>query len=117
MEEPTNTNASFAMNNSSTNDGTSVQQSTGITTSALVSTVATFCLVIISLIGNPLTACVVLRKKYRSTSTGFYILCMAVFDTMYTIFWPLEILTKVRKKHLCHKMSHTFLGIYHFMEI
>ena len=53
--------------------------------------------VIISLIGNPLTICVVLRKRFRQTSTGFYILCLAVYDTLYTIFWPLETTTKVRK--------------------
>ena len=54
-------------------------------------------IVIISLIGNPLTICVVLRKRFRQTSTGFYILCLAIYDIIYTIFWPLETATKVRK--------------------
>ena len=67
-----------------------------ITRNAKISFILNLSIVIISLIGNPLTICVVLRKRFRSTSTGFYILCLAVFDILYTLFWPLETTTKVR---------------------
>ena len=61
----------------------------------IISFVLNLSIVFVSLIGNPLTICVVLRKRFRLTSTGFYILCLAMYDTMYTIFWPLETTTKV----------------------
>ena len=74
----------------------------GLSRNTLISFVINISIVIISLIGNPLTMCVVLRKRFRSTSTGFYILCLAFYDTLYTIFWPLETATKVSDSDVAH---------------
>ena len=66
-----------------------------ISTNSLISFAINISLSIVSFVGNPLTICVVLRQRFRSTSTGFYILCLAIYDMLFTIFWPLETTTKV----------------------
>ena len=69
--------------------------STEISTNSLISFAINISLCIVSFVGNPLKICVVLRQRFRSTSTGFYILCLAIYDILFTIFWPLETTTKV----------------------
>ena len=66
-----------------------------ISRNSLISFAINISLSVVSFVGNPLTVRVVLRQRFRSTSTGFYILCLAIYDMLFTIFWPLETTTKV----------------------
>ena len=69
--------------------------SSAISWNSLISFAINISFSIVSFIGNPLTICVVLRERFRSTSTGFYILCLAIYDMLFIIFWPLETTTGV----------------------
>ena len=85
------------LNRSNISNGIMESPSKGdISRNAKISFALNLSIVIISFAGNPLTICVVLRKRFRLTSTGFYILCLAIYDILYTLFWPLETTTKVR---------------------
>ena len=86
-------NVTLTMNHSKTS--LNLPPSNRISRNSLISFVLIISMVLVSFVGNSLTICVVLRKRFRSTSTGFYILCMAICDMLFMICWPLETTTKV----------------------